>query len=142
MKNNLCLTLALLVCAAAANRAAEDPSITPVDSGLAPALIEIVNNSGGDQTDAHISGNGNLVSYTDFSFNSGTVRYFDSLTGIDSPIPLDDGLFDMLSSVDGTRIVFSRTLSDRVATFLFDTVPRTPSRNLIRSQVRCALKRQ
>ena len=121
MKNYLSLMLALLVCAAAANRAAEDQSITPVNAGLAHALIEEVNISPGDQTDPHISGN--LVSYTDFGFGAGTVRYYDLLTGIDRSIPIDDGFsVDTLSSVDGTRIAFSRQLSDRTAIIVFDTV--------------------
>ena len=84
-----------------AHRAAEDQSITPVNAGLAHALIEDINISPGDQTDPHISGN--LVSYTDFGFGAGTIRYYDLLTGIDSPIPIDDSVNDTLSSVDGTR---------------------------------------
>ena len=123
MKNYLCLTLALLACATADNRAADDQSITPVDAGPAGGLIEIVNNFGGDQTDPHVSGN--LASYTDFSFGAGIVRYFDMGAGIDSPIPGEFPEVDTLSSVDGTRIAFSRQLSDRTATILFDTVTST-----------------
>ena len=96
-------------------------AITPVNGGLVTSPRVTINNGPGNQTDPHVSGN--LATYTD---GFGTVRYFNFLTGIDAAVPGAFGAQDTLSDVNGTRISFSRTLSDlSTHAFVYDTATST-----------------
>jgi Tol biopolymer transport system component len=80
--------------------------------------ITTINNSAGDQMDAHVSGN--LVSYTSAVNSDSRVRYYNLSTHSDAQVP-DPGSFpDFQSAVDGNRIVFTRALASP-AIYLFDT---------------------
>jgi hypothetical protein len=80
-----------------------------------------INNSGGDQTDPHVSGD--LVSYTDAATSA--VRYYRFSTGVDAAIPPGASIVDILSDVSGNLVAFSRIEADRNAIVVFDTVANT-----------------
>jgi hypothetical protein len=80
-----------------------------------------INDSGGDQTDPHVSGD--LVSYTDTATSQ--IRYYRFSTGIDAAIPSGAAIFDVLSDVSGNLVAFSRIEADRNAILIFDTVANT-----------------
>lgn len=96
--------------------------IVPVN-GAAPTLTPVtINNGAGDQNDPHISGD--LVAYaSDFS-----IRYYSFATNVDAQIPMGSSLRDLLSDVSGTKIVFSRVISNvKSAVMVFDTAtPAAP----------------
>ena len=96
--------------------------IVPVN-GVPPTLTPVtINNGAGDQNDPHISGD--LVAYaSDFS-----IRYYSFATNTDAEIPRGLSLRDLLSDVSGTKIVFSRVISNvKSAVMVFDTAtPAAP----------------
>jgi hypothetical protein len=95
-------------------------AVTPANGGDAGGTLVTINNGPGDQTDPHVSGD--LAVYTNSTGATSTIHYFDFATGSDSVVP-NAGEFDLLSDVNGGRIVFSRVRSDgTTAVVLFDTV--------------------
>jgi len=81
-----------------------------------------VDNSPGDQTDPHVSGN--QLAYSSFDGANFYIKYVDLTTGCVKLVP-NGGTFDFLSDVSGSRIVFTRVGSSSSAIDLFDT--STPS---------------
>jgi hypothetical protein len=79
-------------------------AITPLNGGLVSGSQVTINNSDGDQTLPHVSGN--LAAYTDVA--DGHIHYYDFTTGIDAIVPPNDSLGDTLSDVNGTRVAFTR----------------------------------
>ena len=99
--------VALVAAAVAAGSAG---AVTPVNGGDVGGTLVAVDDGPGDQNEPHVSGN--LAVYTERPeiFAVGTIRYFDFLTDLDAAVPTGaEGDFDVLSDVDGDRIVFSRT---------------------------------
>lgn len=92
--------------------------IVPPAPVLVTSPVVTVNNTGGNQTDPHVSKD--LVSYTDDSIGS-TIRYYRFSTGVHSIIPPGPNAFDTLSDVSGDVISFSRHSSDRRALMVFNT---------------------
>src|SRR5258706_15694818 len=67
-----------------------------------PVLTEVtINDSAGDQTNPHVSGD--WVEYED-----GHIRYYNFMTGTDALIPPEGSPSDLLADISGSRIVFSR----------------------------------
>lgn len=95
-------------------------AIVPIYGGLVPGTTIVIDNRPGTQTDSSVSGN--LVVYSDFSSGSGHVRYRDLVSGASGSIPGPLGSVDTLADVSGSRISFSRQLSDRFATMVYDVV--------------------
>jgi hypothetical protein len=117
----------LCVAAIAAATAVVGPgtagAIVPANGGDVGSSTIAVNNSAGDQSEPHVTGN--LAVYTDRSsiFAPGTIHYFDFPAGSDSAVPGGaPGDSDVLSDVNAGRIVFSRTRAADGATavMLFD----------------------
>lgn len=80
-------------------------AITPLNGGLVSGATQVtINNSDGDQTLPHVSGN--LAAYTDVA--DGHIHYYDFTTGVDAFVPPDGSLGDTLSDVNGTRVAFTR----------------------------------
>jgi hypothetical protein len=85
--------------------------------------VVTIDGSAGDQTDPHVDKN--LASYTDSPSNQ--IRYYSFLTQTNAAIPTGSALFDVLSGVNGGRIVFTRVETDRNAIFVFDVATATLS---------------
>lgn len=86
-------------------------AVTPSNGGLVGGGTIVVDNTAGDQTDPHVSGN--IAAYTDASDPSGqaVIRYYDFLNPNPLPnasIPLSVDDIDTLSDVNGNHIAFSR----------------------------------
>jgi hypothetical protein len=114
------LRAAAVVALAAAVATGTAGAVTPANGGDAGGTTTTINNGPGDQTDPHVSGD--LAVYTDNTGATSTIHYFDFRTGSDHVVP-NAGDYDLLSDVNGGRIVFSRLRPDgRVAVVLFDTV--------------------
>jgi hypothetical protein len=80
-------------------------AITPLNGGMVSGATQVaINNSDGDQTLPHVSGN--LAAYTDVA--DAHIHYYDFTTGIDAFVPPDDSLGDTLSDVNGSRVAFTR----------------------------------
>ena len=80
-------------------------AITPINGGLVSTGTPVtINNSPGDQTLPHVSGN--LAAYTDVA--DGHIHYYDFTSGVDAFVPPDGSLGDTLSDVSGTRVAFTR----------------------------------
>jgi len=109
--------LLLVTVALAASTATAQTVVTPINGGTAGGTPVVINNTSGSQTDPKISGD--LVAYTDVP--TGTIRYYSFMTNVDSPVPRVPGTSDSLSSVSGPLIAFSRQMSDRRTTMVFDT---------------------
>jgi hypothetical protein len=93
-------------------------AVTPSSGGsVLSGTGVVINNSTGDQTDPHVSGD--LAAYTDVPSNQ--IRYYRFSTSADSAIPLGTALFDVLSDVSGNLVAFSRVELDRNAIMVFDT---------------------
>src|SRR5579859_3920418 len=83
-----------------------------------------INNGPGDQADPHISGD--LACYVNaITPGFAALRYYNFATAVDSAIPSDASLNDILPDVSGNRIAFTRILPDRNAIEVFDTVTST-----------------
>ena len=99
-------------------------AVTPVNAGGVGGTTIAVDNGPGDQSEPHVSGD--LAVYTDREglFTLGTIRYFDFLTSSHGAVPSAPGDSDILSDVNGSRIVFSRTRASdpAMAVMLFDTI--------------------
>src|SRR5262249_6468455 len=81
-------------------------AVTPINGGSVGGLTTLVDNTAGEQTDPHVSGN--VASYTDDE--SGLIRWYDFLVpGPSGVVPGGDPFDrDQLSSVDGSHIAFAR----------------------------------
>ena len=98
-------------------------AVTPVNGGDVGGTAIAVDNGPGDQSEPHVSGN--LAVYTERMgpFSLGAIQRYDFLTGVHGVVPgRAEGDSDVLSDVNGSRIVFSRTRSSDLATavMLFD----------------------
>jgi hypothetical protein len=127
------LGAALFAIAVAAVGAGAAAAVTPVNGGAAGGATITVNDGTGDQNEPHVSRN--LAVYTDRSniFAPGTIHYFDFNAHTDDAVPGGaPGDSDVLSDVDGSRIVFSRTRDGDGATalMLFDTTSGAPPTEL------------
>ena len=108
------LGAALIAATAAAVATGTAGAVTPIDGGDAGGTPTTLNNGPGDQSEPHVSGN--LAVYTGRAdiFSPGTIHYFDFSTSSDGVVPAGaPGDSDVLSDVNGNRIVFSRTRSRR-----------------------------
>ncbi len=97
------------------------PAIALGQVTYGPALTgttSVVNNGPGDQTDPHVSCDS--VAYTSDVAGSSQIRYHDVRVNTDNAVP-NNGAFDSLSDVNGTRIVFTRTIPGQSSIYLFDT---------------------
>ena len=115
----LATLIAAIVAIAVAGGAA---AVIPVSSGDASGATFGVGVGPGDQTEPRVSGD--LAVYTNNDEVAASIRYYDFATGIDRRVPAGaPGDNDVLSDVDGSRIVFSRTRASDSATaaMLFDT---------------------
>ena len=116
--------LALLLLAATAlwTRPALAQTVLTPQPGPALAITSVPVNTiyPGDHYDPHVDGN--WVVYT----SDIEIHYYDLGTGTDAGIPMDTSLQDLLSDVQGGRIVYSRVLPDgTVAIMLFDITSGT-----------------
>src|SRR5262249_48799857 len=78
---------------------------------LVTAPVVTTNNSPGDQTDPHVRND--LVSYTDIP--AGSIRYNRFSTGANTVVPALSAAFNVLSDVNGDRIVLTSIQADRNA---------------------------
>ena len=103
----LCLCMVLMVPAPLLAQATQ--IVTPVPGGAITVTPIPINISAGDQFDPHVDGD--LVSYSEITATQ-QVRYYQFSTGADTAISnvLADGtvVSDLLSDVQGGRIVFTR----------------------------------
>jgi hypothetical protein len=105
-------------CLAAVIPALGQQQVVPPPAIPVTAPVVTLNNSPGDQTDPHVSGD--LASYTDGA--DSTLHYYRFSTGLDTAIPVGaPGGIDALSGISGSRICFTRIESagDQIA--IFDT---------------------
>jgi hypothetical protein len=111
----------LLLIATAGLLPATALAVVPV-SGTTPTLSPVtINDSAGDQSDPHVSGD--WAAYTDDI----TIRYYNFASGVDAQIPLGPSVRDLLSDVSGSRIVFSRIiLGAKAAIMVFDAASGAP----------------
>ena len=87
----------------------------PLDGGPITISPVVINASTGDQYDPHVSGD--IVSYT----SSDKIRYYDFFSGDDTAVPSLLGATDLLSDVNGGRIVFSRVeTSGQIPVMVYD----------------------
>ena len=110
MRARRLLNTAALVAATAGVVVGTAGAVTPANGGDAGGTAVVVNNGLGDQSETHVSGS--LAVYTERPdiFAIGTIHYFDLATGLDGAVPPGaPGDSDVLSDVNGSRIVFSRT---------------------------------
>jgi hypothetical protein len=105
----------LLLIAAAGLLPAAALAVVPV-SGTTPTLSPVtINDSAGDQSDPHVSGD--WAAYTDGI----AIRYYNFTTGVDAQIPMGASARDLLSDISGGKIVFSRVITgNRNAVMVFD----------------------
>lgn len=117
MSRPLAVLLALAMLIAPSSLVAWAEGITPpVPVTPTTTVVEIAAGEG-SQSDPHISGT--LVSYTDNSISS--IRYYNFATGITGTIPRSDGLYDLLSDVNGSKITFRReSAAGSVGIYVFD----------------------
>ena len=123
MRTRRLLNTAALVAATAGVAVGTAGAVTPANGGDAGGTPVVVDNGPGDQSEPHVSGN--LAVYTERTgpFTPGTIRYFDFVTGLNGAVlPGAPGDSDILSDVNGSRIVFSRTRAsdNSTAIMLFD----------------------
>lgn len=78
--------------------------VTPPSPIVINSPIVTINNSDGNQTDAHV--NGDLAAYTDSADQS--IHYYRFSTASDAAIPHANGEVDTLSDVSGNRICLTR----------------------------------
>jgi hypothetical protein len=98
-------------------------ALVPANGGDAGGTLATINNGPGDQNDPHVSGD--LAAYTeqDGLRGTSTIHYFNFITGFDNVVPAPAGDLDLLSDIDGTRIVFSRVQADgQTPVMVYDTV--------------------
>ena len=103
MRKRRLLNTAALVAATAGVAVGTAGAVTPANGGDAGGTATVVDNTFGDQSEPHVSGN--LAVYTERGelFTPGTIRYFDFVTGLSGPIPAGEpGGSDILSDVDGS----------------------------------------
>lgn len=82
-------------------------AVTPVFSGMVGGTAIVINNSAGNQTDPHVSGD--LAIYSDEgTVISSFIKYYDFLTMAPGSIPTPSGSIDQLSDVYGNHIAFDR----------------------------------
>ena len=79
-------------------------AITPVKGGLIAGTPVTINQSDGNQTDAHVGGT--YAAYTDSA--DSRIHYYNFLTGVDAAIPAADGEVDTLADVNGKWISLTR----------------------------------
>jgi hypothetical protein len=97
--------MVLIVCIALTS-----PIFAIVPTGPIPVTSPrvTINNSPGNHTDPHVSGD--LAAYTDGT-TTRTIRYYRFSTGVDTAIPTPAGATDSLSDVSGNLIAFTRASS-------------------------------
>lgn len=102
-------------------------AVVPVAGGAAAATSYSINvNASVDAYDAHVDGN--IASYT----AGATIRYYNFFTGTDAELPTGPGAIDLLSDVNGNRIVFTRLDGSGARVMVFDvstsiTTPISPA---------------
>jgi hypothetical protein len=79
-------------------------AITPTNGGLVSGTGVTIDNSSGNQTDPHVSGN--LAAYTDLADKR--IHYYDFSSAANAFIPPGDSLADTLSDVSGNLVSFTR----------------------------------
>jgi hypothetical protein len=109
--------LGLMALSATAQTTVLTPTMGPTLT-VTPITID---NSSGDQTDPHVSGD--LAAYTDSATSQ--LRYYRFSTGVDAAIPPGTAIVDILSDVSGNLVAFSRIEPDRNAIVIFDTAANT-----------------
>ena len=102
----LCLVLAALTGGCATDFVDESTTSSAVTPRSVPATIVpiTINVSPGDQGNPRVDGD--IAAYT----SDLQIRYYRFSTGVDTPIPLGPSARDLLSSVSGSRIAFSRII--------------------------------
>jgi hypothetical protein len=106
--------LSLVLLAAAAILPAAALAVVP-PVATTPALTPVViNESFGDQTEPHVSGD--WAAYT----NDPAIAYYNFSTGMGGEIPLNGANRDLLSEVNGSKIVFSRRIFGTQKIMVFD----------------------
>jgi hypothetical protein len=101
-------------------------AVTPANGGMVGGSTIVVDNTGGDQLDPHVSGD--IAAYTDFGDLSlpPAIRYYDFLnpTSPNPAITAGFGDQDTLSDVNGNHIAFNRynSVSGSGACMVFDVV--------------------
>lgn len=115
--------LAVAALAALMISAGSARAITPATGGDVSGTTIAINNGPADQSEPHVSGDLAVYTHKQELFTTGTIRYFDFLTGLDNAVPGGaPGDSDVLADVNGSRIVFSRTRAadNATAIMLFD----------------------
>ena len=114
-KKALACFLSFLFVAMTSVTSAAAQAVVPVNA-TRPTLIPVtIDNSGGDQTDPHVSGD--WVAYT----SDLAIRYYNFASNVDAQIPLGLSVHDLLSDISGSKIVFSRIINAvKSAVMLFD----------------------
>jgi hypothetical protein len=79
-------------------------AVTPTNGGLVSGTSVTIDNSAGNQTDPHVSGN--LAAYTNLADNH--IHYYDFTSAVNAFIPPGDSLADTLSDVSGNLVAFTR----------------------------------
>jgi hypothetical protein len=115
------LALSALIGLMSLPAAAQTTVLTPQIGPPLTVTPVTIDNSGGDQTDPHVSGD--LAAYTDSATSQ--MRYYRFSTSVDAAIPFGASIVDVLSDVSGNLIAFSRIEADRNAIMVFDTVANT-----------------
>jgi len=100
----LAMLLGLLPGSVFAAATASAQVVVPVPGGPLTINVVTVNDGAGGQTDPHLSGD--WVSYTDNSVFGVRFQNLDLGTASDRLIPSPDGLYDSLSDISDTNIVF------------------------------------
>ena len=98
-------------------------SPNPPGGGLLTGTFQDVNVGVGDQTNPHISGDDQFVTYTSEDGNP-EIRVFDTLTSTDSAIPSTGFAFLSQISDDGNHVVFTQL--SVAGSQIFDWNPNTP----------------
>lgn len=97
-------------------------SVAPADGGVLTLSRVTINAGAGDQFDPHVDDD--LAAYSENSGTQQHIRYYRFSTKVDQQVPnvLASGAVvnDLLSDVQGGRIVFTRVAPDRTSVMLFD----------------------
>ncbi|HET9224941.1 MAG TPA: PxKF domain-containing protein [Roseiflexaceae bacterium] len=121
-------TMALLLVLGLVLFANGRPRLTYAQDGWPPiaGTLTVVDNSPGDQTDPHLSGD--LVVYTSAVASGAEIGYHNVRTGEHSQI-LSNGGFDFLADVSGNTVAYTRHISDAQlglrAIYLYDVSTTT-----------------
>jgi len=117
MSKTSMLALAILISIAAAATPAAAQVLVPPSPEPVTSPVVTVNNSAGEQTDPHVSGD--LVSYTDGT-DPQNIRYYRFSSAMDQAIPSPVGASDHLSDVSGDKVPFTRNMGTCNAIMVFD----------------------